>query len=76
MLLLWTAEDGRVKDIVLNTRPAGEVPLTVLGLYVLRKELLQRLVADLPWAATTISFERDMLQRQVENMRLYGYEVH
>lgn len=46
-LLLWTAEDGRVKDIVLNTRPAGESAYG-LGLYVLRKELLQRLVGHLP----------------------------
>ena len=72
-LLLWTAEDGRVKDIVLNTRPAGESAYG-LGLYVLRKELLQRLVATC-LGRNYHHFERDVLQRQVENMRLYGYEV-
>lgn len=63
-LLLWTAEDGRVKDIVLNTRPAGESAYG-LGLYVLRKELLQRLVATC-LGRNYHHFERDVLQRQVE----------
>lgn len=72
-LLLWTKEDGRVTDIVINSKP-GEEGAFCLGLYVLRKDLLMRIVSAC-LGRNYHSFERDVLQRQVESLRLYGYEV-
>lgn len=72
-LLLWTDKDKRVSDIVLGTHPAGESDYG-LGLYVMRRDLLQQLVSTC-LGRNYRHFERDILQRHVENMRIYGYEV-
>lgn len=72
-LLLWTQENGRVTDIVLGTRPVEDSAYG-LGLYVLRKDLLLQLVSAC-LGRNYHSFERDVLQRRVESLRLYGYEV-
>lgn len=72
-LLLWTDEAGQVRDIVLGTRPAGECRYG-LGLYVLRRDLLMRMVSAC-LGRNYHHFERDVLQRQVESLRIFGYEV-
>lgn len=72
-LLLWTDGSGQVRDIVLGTRPAGACDYGI-GLYVLRRDLLLRLVSGC-LGRNYHHFERDVLQRQVEHMRIFGYKV-
>lgn len=72
-LYLHTDTAGRIQDVVLGVCPSDECGYG-LGLYVLRRELLIQLVAAC-LGRNYYSFERDILQRQVEKMRIYGYEV-
>lgn len=66
-------ESGRVTDVTIN--PPGDGDRAVgLGLYVASKDALMRLVA-VAMSRNETSFERDVLQRQVHTLRIFGYEV-
>lgn len=78
-LVLQVDTDRRVRDILLR---GGQMSPNRnhddccygMGLYVLRKDLLMRLV-DMCVAHNQHHFERDILQRQVDSLQVYGYEV-
>lgn len=65
--------DGRVKDIAIVDRGEGEGCFGI-GLYVIRKDLLCRLVKTAV-SRNYMHFERDILQRLTADLRIYGYEV-
>lgn len=70
---LTVANDGRITDIAIGNRLTGEGAFGI-GLYVIRKDLLCRLVRSAA-AHNMMHFERDILQRGVADLRIYGYEV-
>ena len=65
--------NGRVTAIAINPPVSGDCAVG-LGLYVARKDVLMRLVAVAMSRGET-GFERDILQRQVHTLRIFGYEV-
>lgn len=73
-VLLWTASDGRVTDMVIRTGGPEESRYGI-GLYVIGKEELMRAV-DTAVSRHYSSFEWDILLRHVEDKRLYGYCVN
>ena len=72
-LLLWMREDGRVNDIMLGHSPAGECDFG-LGLYILRKDFLTRML-DAAASRNQMNFDRDILLRHLDDVRIYGYRV-
>lgn len=73
-LVMWVQEEtGRVTDMVLNYA-ADEECCYGIGLYILRKSTLQRVIAAAV-SRNHMHFERDILQRHMDDMRIYGYEV-
>ncbi len=73
-VLLWTASDGRVTDMVIRNGGPEESRYGI-GLYVIGKEELMRAV-DTAVSRHYGSFEWDILLRHVEDKRLYGYCVN
>ena len=73
-VLLWTASDGRVTDMVIRSGGPEESRYGI-GLYVMGKEELMRAV-DTAVSRHHGSFEWDSLLRHVEDKRLYGYCVN
>ena len=72
-LMLWMNEDGRINDLLLGGR-AGEQGAFGLGLYVMSKAMLTRLITAAV-SRNRMHFERDVLQRHVDSLRIFGYEV-
>ena len=66
-------ESGRVTAIAINPPASGDLAVG-LGLFVARKDVLMRLVA-VAMSRNETSFERDILQRQVNTLHIFGYEV-
>ncbi len=65
--------DGRINDIAIGAR-SEEKGSFGIGLYVLRKDLLWQLV-HAAFSRNQMHFERDILQRCVADLRVYGYKV-
>ena len=71
--LLLTLEGGRVTD--LRILSGGEADTAYgIGLYVIRRELLIRLVEE-AHSRSQKSFERDILLRQLGELQIGGYEM-
>ncbi len=64
---------GRITDIAIVDRPEGEGKFGI-GLYVIRKDLLRALVKTAV-SRNQMHFERDILQRYVQDLHINGYEV-
>lgn len=64
---------NRIADIAIVDRPEG-VGQFGIGLYVIRKDLLCALVKTAV-SRNQMHFERDILQRYVEELNIQGYEV-
>ncbi len=64
---------NRITDIAIVDRPEG-VGQFGIGLYVIRKDLLFSLVKTAV-SRNHMHFERDILQRYVEELSILGYEV-
>lgn len=68
-------EDGRVIDVAVNPSSAlmsGEVNLGI-GQIIIGRALLETLINECA-AHNLYSFHRDVLQRRVNNLKIYGYE--
>ncbi len=65
--------NGRITDIAIVNRGEGEGEYGI-GLYVMSKELLRRLVQTAVSHNRT-DFERDILQRYVDSLRIFRYRV-
>ena len=72
-LTLWMNPDGRIYDMMLS-RGGEEEGAYGLGLYVMSKAMLTRLISAAV-SRNRMHFERDVLQRQVDTLRIMGYEV-
>lgn len=72
-LVLWMNAENRAIDIVLGQCPAAECDYG-LGLYVLRKDLLVRLL-EAASSRNQMHFERDVLLRHLDDLRIHGYRV-
>ncbi|MCI1955795.1 MAG: glucose-1-phosphate adenylyltransferase subunit GlgD [Oscillospiraceae bacterium] len=64
--------DGRVRDLLVNPRTEGECCYG-MGMMLIRRELLIRLVDDCV-SRNLYNFERDLLQRNIPNYRVFSYE--
>ncbi len=72
-VVLTCEGNGRISDIAITSSESGEGEYGI-GLYVVAKELLQRLVRTAV-SHNMMHFERDILQRYVRDMRIFRYEV-
>lgn len=73
-LILTMDVDGRVADIQIGDANGEQNSYYGLGIYILRRDLLHRLVADAV-SHNQMNFERDILQKYREDMRIQGAEV-
>ncbi len=71
--IFTTNQDGRITDMIITNRAAGEA-LYGIGLYVVSRALLMQLTADAV-SRNQYSFEWDVLQRHMADRRLHAYEV-
>lgn len=65
-------DDGRATDMLIRPRTQGECYYG-MSMMLLRRELLLRLVADCI-SRNRCDFERDLLQRNIANYRVFVYE--
>ena len=65
-------EDGRIENIAVNSVTNEEENYS-LNIFVLRKALLERLVNEAQ-SLHLNDFERDFFQRNVETLKIYGFE--
>ena len=68
-------EDGRILDVAINPSPAlikGEVNLGISQI-VIGRGLLETLIAECA-SHNMYSLHRDVLQRRVNDLKIYGYE--
>ena len=64
--------DGRVRDMLVNPAVDGECTFG-MSMMLIGRELLIRLVADCV-SRNLYNFKRDLLQRNVGNYKVYGFE--
>lgn len=69
--LLKMDEDGRVRDVLMDT--GDDSGNAFLDKILIRKDLLERIVMDAA-SHNKVSFTREVLQNQKETLRIYGYE--
>lgn len=72
-MVLQVAENGRVQDVRLGACTLDACDYS-LGLYVMRKDFLMRAV-DEAVSRNRMNFERDVLQRHLEKLEVFGYRV-
>lgn len=65
-------EDGRITEIAVNSVTDKEENYSI-NIFVLRKALLERLINEAA-SLHLDNFERDLFQRNVESLKIYGYE--
>lgn len=73
-LVLKTAADGRVVDLLVAPRTDGDCCYG-LGMLLIKRELLIRLVDDCV-SRNQYGFQRDLLQRNLSSLQMYSYEFH
>jgi len=72
-VILTMDDDRRVNDVVLGQGSRSECDFG-LGTYVMRKDLLIRLV-DSAYSRDQMNFERDILIKNLSYLRIFGYSV-
>lgn len=73
IMQLDLGEDSRVKQIALSPNTTGEVDYS-LNMILMKRSLLQRLVNE-SVSLNHESFERDIMQGNVEKLRIFGFPV-
>lgn len=73
-IVLTTDPDGRVLDLLVAPRTDGDCCYG-LGMLLMRRELLIRLVDDCV-SRNLYGFKRDLLQRNLSSLRFYSYEFN
>ncbi len=66
-------ESGRITEAALNRNTQKDTDYS-LNIFVMRKSLLERLIAE----ASSLhmnDFERDIVQRNIGNLKIFGYET-
>lgn len=64
-------EDGRVTDVAIDPQTGRHN--RSIGIIIMKKTLLESLIQDCA-SHNLISFRRDVLQRRVNDLKIYGYE--
>ena len=72
-MILDINNDGRVEDITISEEAAGGVDYS-FGIVLIRKSLLMNLIQHAVSHNET-SFKRDILQANVDSLKIYGYEA-
>lgn len=72
-MTLRLGDDGRVEQIAVSPNTLGEVDYS-LNMILMKRSLLQRLVRE-ALSMNQESFERDILQRNTEKLRIFGFEA-
>lgn len=67
-------EDNFIKDLHFEETPSEKDYLISLNIYLIRKDLLVEYVEN-AYSRGLVEFEKDILFKEVENGRLYAYEV-
>jgi glucose-1-phosphate adenylyltransferase len=65
-------EDNRVNDVMLSYNAAGKAKVGI-GTYLLRREKLLNLIYE-AMSYNRVNFERDIIQRKYNELRIYAYE--
>ncbi len=65
-------EDNRVSDVMLNYNPVGKAKVG-LGTFILRREKLLNLIYE-AMSYNRVHFERDIIQRKYNELRIYAYD--
>lgn len=73
MMMFDLDKDGRIKDIMLSPEISGECDFS-LDIVVVRRESLMKMV-DNALSHSYTSIVRDLYQREVHNLKMYGYEI-
>lgn len=71
-MVLTMAEDGKVSDIAIS--PEAAEGNYALNITVISRMLLERLINDAK-SQNFKSFEQDIIQDNVDSLKIYGYEV-
>jgi glucose-1-phosphate adenylyltransferase len=64
---------GRVTNVGIDVKTSNDVNY-IANVVLIRKALLERLIGDAQSYAYT-SFEKDIIQKNVDNLNIYGYKV-
>lgn len=64
--------DGRVRDLLINPKVSGECNFG-MSMLLMRRDLLIQMVNDCV-SRNLYNFKRDLLQRNIDNYRIYAYE--
>lgn len=72
MMSLAVAEDGKVTSVAVNPENKEDVNFST-NIILIRKALFESLIADALSAGYT-NFEKDIIQKNVEHLNVYGYE--
>lgn len=65
-------DDGRVRDVMIAPATVGECNVSI-NIVVMSKNFLERIV-DECMSRNLYSFDKDVLQARVSNLKIYGYE--
>lgn len=72
-MMVWQEDSGRITDIVFNQSETASGCFGI-GLYVMNKTYLLQMVKDAV-GRNLMHFERDVLQRHVRDIAVFGYEI-
>lgn len=67
-------DDGKITDLCIVETPAEEPRMISLNIYLLRKDVLITMVEN-AYARGCVDFEKDILFKELDNGKLYAYEV-
>jgi len=73
-LILRRDGDGKITDITIGGNEPGETATFGTGLFVLKREFLRQQMA-VAVSRNYTHFERDILQRNLDRISMYAYEV-
>ena len=72
MMALTVDENSKVKGIAVNPQNTENVNFST-NIILVRKALLESFVAD-ALSAGSVNFEKDIIQKNVDHLNIYGYE--
>lgn len=73
-LVVSADETGRIDDLYVTEKPDAAVYDIGLNIYLIKKDLLMRIV-EKQYARGCFDWEKDVLTKQVQDLKLYEYKV-
>ena len=71
--VIKTQEDGRVIDIAMDPAPSDEIVNLSMGVMIMQRSLLETLILECS-SHNMYSLHRDVLQRRINDLKIYGFE--